>query len=66
MKDYTIDANNDTAREVILVPPYFFGYNTESFNFPKQSQKSRSILLDGLRSLGLFRRGKTHILAKIS
>ena len=31
---------------------------------PKQSQRSRSILKDGSRSLGLFGKGKIGILAK--
>ena len=31
---------------------------------PKQSQKSRSILEDGFRSLGLFRKGKICIIGK--
>ena len=31
---------------------------------PKQSKKSRSILKDGSRSLGLFRKCKTCIIAK--
>ena len=35
-----------------------------SFSLPKQSQKSRSILQDRSRSLGLFRKGKTGIIAK--
>ena len=35
-----------------------------SFFLPKQSQKSRSILQDGSRSLGLFRKGKTGTIAK--
>ena len=35
-----------------------------SFFLPKQSQKSRSILEDGSRSLGLLRRGKTRIITK--
>ena len=39
-----------------------FCYKTEFFSLPKQSQKSR--LLDGSRSLGWFRKGKTHIIAK--
>ena len=43
--------------------PYFFSYKKEFF-LPKQSQKSRSILQDGSRSLGLFRKGKTRIIAK--
>ena len=30
----------------------------------KQSQKSRSILQDGSRSLGLFRKGRTSIISK--
>ena len=39
--------------------PYFFW-----FFLPKQFQRSRSILYDGSRSLGLFRKGKTLIIAK--
>ena len=31
---------------------------------PKQSQRSRSILKDGSRSLGLFRKGKIGVIAK--
>ena len=37
-----------------------------SFFLPKQSQRSRSVLLDGSRSLGLFRKGKIGIIAKFS
>ena len=44
--------------------PYFFGYKTEFFFLPKQSQRSRSILQDGSRSLRLFRKGKISIIAK--
>ena len=44
---------------------YFFGYKTEFFSIPKQSQKSRSILYDGSRSLGLLRKAKSRILAKV-
>ena len=40
--------------------PYFFGYK---FFLPKQSQRSRSVLQDGSRSLGLFRKGKIGITA---
>ena len=36
----------------------------QSFFLPKQSQKSRSVLLDRSRSLGLFLKGKTRIIAK--
>ena len=43
---------------------YFFGYKTEFFSFQNNPQKSRSILYDGSRSLGLFRKGKTGIKAK--
>ena len=43
--------------------PYFFGYKTEFF-LPKQSQRSRSVLQDGSRSFGLFRKGKIGIIAK--
>ena len=35
-----------------------------SFFLPKQSQGSRSVLQDGSRSLGLFRKGKIGIIAK--
>ena len=35
-----------------------FCYNT-NFNLPKQSQRSRSVLQDGSRSLGLFWKAKT-------
>ena len=35
-----------------------------SFFLPKQPQRSRSILQDGSRSLGLFRKGKIGIIAK--
>ena len=35
-----------------------------SFFLPKQSQESRFILQDRSRSLGLFRKGKTRIIAK--
>ena len=35
------------------------------FFLPKQSQRSRSIMYDGSRSLELFRKGKTCIIAKI-
>ena len=36
----------------------------KSFFLPKQSQKSRSILLDGSRSLGLVRKGKFCVIVK--
>ena len=35
-----------------------------SFFLPKQSLRSRSVLQDGSRSLGLFRKGKIGIIAK--
>ena len=44
--------------------PYFFDYKTEFFCLPKQHQRSRSILQDRSRSLGLFRKGKIGIIAK--
>ena len=43
---------------------YFFGYKTEFFFLPKQSQRSRSVLQDGSIFLGLFRKGKIGIIAK--
>ena len=42
-----------------------FDYKIEFFLCPKQSQKSRSILLEGSRSLGVLRKGKTCIIAKL-
>ena len=39
--------------------PYYFSYKMECFFTPKQSQKSRSVLKDGL-----FRNDKTCIIAK--
>ena len=47
----------------LLRLPYFFGYKT-SFFLPKQSKRSRSILQDGSRSFGLFRKDKIGIIAK--
>ena len=44
--------------------PYFFGYKTEFFSFPNNPKISRSILQDRSRSLGLFRKDKTCIIAK--
>ena len=43
---------------------YFFCYKTEFFFLQKQSQRSRSLLQDGSRSLGLFRKGRIGIIAK--
>ena len=37
----------------------------QSFFLPKQFQRSRSVLQDGSRSLGLFRKGKIGITAKL-
>ena len=48
----------------VLYIQYFFGCKTEFFVLPKQSQNSRSILQDGSRSLALFWKGKTCIIAK--
>ena len=48
----------------ILLLSYFFAYKTVSFP-SKTIKKSRSVLLDGSRSLGLFRKGKTRITAKL-
>ena len=54
----------DTDVFAILLP-YFFGYKTELFFHPKQCQKSSTILQDGFRFLGLFRKGRTCIIAKL-
>ena len=50
--------------QIIFQVPYFFGYKTEFFSLPKQSQRSRSVLQDESRSFGLFRKGKIGIIAK--
>ena len=47
----------------MLTLPYFFSYMTK-FSPWKQFQKSRSVLKDRSRALGLFRMGKTCILSK--
>ena len=52
------------VKPVAMKIPYFFSYKTEFFFLPEQSQKSRSLLYDGSRSLGLFRKGKTCVIAK--
>ena len=71
---FFISNGQGTVRQVILytdslVLPYFFGYKTELFSFqnnPKDLDPScnRSILQDGSRSLGLFRKGGIGIIAK--
>ena len=43
---------------------YVFGCKTEFFFLSKQSQNSRTTLQDRSRSLGVFRKGKTCIIAK--
>ena len=43
---------------------YLFGYKTEFLFLPKQLQKFRFVLSDGSRSSGLFRKGKTCMIAK--
>ena len=55
--------------EISFWPVLLLGYRISSvirrsFFLPKQSQRSRSILQDGSRSLGLFRKGKIGIIAK--
>ena len=63
-----LDHNSKGLRYLVMkfccfLLPYFSGYKTE-FSLPKQSQRSRSVLQDGSRSLGLFRKGKIGIIAK--
>ena len=55
-------SENDTERDL--------GYHISSVIrpsvfLPKQSQKARSVLLEGSRSLELFRKGKTGIIVKL-
>ena len=47
----------------MMLLPYFFGYKPKFIFLPEQSHRSRSILYDGSRSLGLFRKGKTGVIA---
>ena len=49
-----------------LLPIYYRSSSVirQSFSLPKQSQKSRSVLYDRSRPLVLFRKDKTHIIAK--
>ena len=56
---------------LLFLVPLLFIYHIslvirQSFSLPKQSQKStgRSILQEGSKSLGLFRKSKTRIIAK--
>ena len=51
---YTV--NSTEIKLLLMHIMYFFGYKTEFFFLPKQSQRSRS--------LGLFRKGKIGIVAK--
>ena len=53
---------NAVQQQVSRVP-YYFGHKMVFFFLPKQSQKSRSILQDRSRTLGLFKKGKTGIVA---
>ena len=62
--DYPVQVVSLEHTETIEDLPYFLGYKTFFF-LPKQSQRSRSILKDGSRSLRLFRKGKTCIIAKL-
>ena len=60
---YALVTKQPCCNEVLRLR-YLFSYKTEFF-LSKQSQKSRSILKDGSRSLGLCGKGKTHIIAKL-
>ena len=61
----TSDAQNLPHRSYLpLSPDYRISLVIrQSFFLPKQSQRSRSVLQDGSRSLGLFRKGKIGIIA---
>ena len=59
----TLLCDNQLICMPVFPVPYFFGYKTEFF-LPKQSQKSRSVLKDGSRYLGLFGKSETDIIAK--
>ena len=53
------------SRQVFLLDKYRISLIIrQSFFLPKQSQRSRSILQDGFRSLGLFRKSKIGIITK--
>ena len=60
-------SNNCKVKSYLLQYKYDYRISSvirRSFFLPKQSQKSKSVLQDGSRSLGLFRKGKTRIIAK--
>ena len=58
-------AKHDTAPDRTGLQEYLISLLIrQSFFLPKQSQKSRHGLQDGSRSLGLFWKGKTSIIAK--
>ena len=64
-----ISSNNRHVRKFIRFIPFTPSYRISSvirrvFFLPKQSKRSRSILQDGSRSFGLFRKGKIGIIAK--
>ena len=45
--------------------PYFFGCKSELFSFQNNPKKSRFVLWDGFRSLGLFKNCRTRNIAKL-
>ena len=50
----------------LIIPYRISSVIRRSFFLPKQTQRSRSVLQDRSRSLGLFRKGKIGIIAKFN
>ena len=48
----------DASSVIRLNVPYFYSYKRELFSFQNNAKKSRSILQDGSRSFGLFKKGE--------
>ena len=59
MKGNSVDQLTYTLEDLL----YFFGYKTKFFSF-LNTPKNLDPSYDGSRSLGLFRKGKTLIIAK--
>ena len=66
MKSQALFSSKDKNKKLkchLLQFLFGFAYKIELF-LPKQSPKCRSVLEDGSRYFGLFRKGKTRIIAK--
>ena len=65
MSDYNIVFYEELGKLISELPYLVIKQSFLSFFFtPKHSPKSTAILLDRSRSVGLFRKAKTHVIAK--